>query len=259
MSTPILKVLSQYCGVYVDDIRLQELAEANPPLYARRMYNYLRPAITLFNQPAHMQEYFFGTSENPQFVDPVMDSTVYLVEDEESTDFIVPLGAAYSGFDLCACQVKTYDDLDNAVLTPIQITYDEASGNVTVHATPKNNVPQNAILVFDFYTDGEFTETVSEATTEEDGVIHMYGLAYGTYYIVETKAPEHYNLLTEPVTVEIDSNSHLEEATVHIYNTKFFLPETGGMGTTLFTVLGAVFISGALILSFGSMKKKEGM
>lgn len=161
MSTPILKVLSQYCGVYVDDIRLQELAEANPPLYARRMYNYLRPAITLFNQPAHMQEYFFGTSENPQFVDPVMDSTVYLVEDEESTDFIVPLGAAYSGFDLCACQVKTYDDLDNAILTPIQITYDEASGNVTVHATPKNNVPQNSILVFDFYTDGEFEKDLS--------------------------------------------------------------------------------------------------
>lgn len=161
MSTPILKVLSQYCGVYVDDIRLQELAEANPPLYARRMYNYLRPAITLFNQPAHMQEYFFGTSENPQFVDPVMDSTVYLVEDEESTDFIVPLGAAYSGFVLCACQVKTYDDLDNAILTPIQITYDEASGNVTVHATPKNNVPQNSILVFDFYTDGEFEKDLS--------------------------------------------------------------------------------------------------
>ena len=161
MSTPILKVLSQYCGVYVDDIRLQELAEANPPLYARRMYNYLRPAITLFNQPAHMQEYFFGTYENPQFVDPVMDSTVYLVEDEESTDFIVTLGAAYSGFDLCACQVKTYDDLDNAILTPIQITYDEASGNVTVHATPKNIVPQNAILVFDFYTDGEFQKDLS--------------------------------------------------------------------------------------------------
>ena len=118
---------------------------------------------------------------------------------------------------------------------------------------------EKQVVFVSFYTDGEFTETVSEATTEEDGVIRMYGLAYGTYYIVETKAPEHYNLLTEPVTVEIDSNSHLEEATVHIYNTKFFLPETGGMGTTLFTVLGAVFISGALNLSFGSMKKKEGM
>lgn len=161
MSTPILKVISQYCGVYVDDIRLQELAETNPPLYARRMYNYFLPAISLFNQPADMQQYFFGTAENPNFVDPLYETTSYMVEDTENGDFIVPLGSDYAGYELCACQVKTYDVLDNVILTPIDITYDESNGNVTVHATEKQTVPQNAVLEFDFYTDGQFVKELS--------------------------------------------------------------------------------------------------
>lgn len=161
MSTPILKVISQYCGVYVDDIRLQELAETNPPLYARRMYNYLLPAISLFNQPATMQEYFFGNAENPNFIDPVVDSASYYVDEAESFDFIAPIGSSYSGFDLCACQVRTSDALGNTVLTPISISYDQSSGNVTVHATTENPVPKDSVLEFDFYTDGEFVKDLS--------------------------------------------------------------------------------------------------
>lgn len=170
MSTPIMKVISQYCGAYVDDIRLQELAETNPPLYARRMYNYFLPAISLFNQPAQMQEFFFGSPENPNFVDPIMDSTSYMMEDSERSDFIVPLGAAFAGFDLCACQVKTYDALNNPILTPISISYDESNGNVTVHATSQNQVPMDAVLEFDFYTDGEF---INDLTPEMMSILGM--------------------------------------------------------------------------------------
>ena len=162
MSTPILKVISQYCGAYVDDIRLQELAETNPPLYARRMYNYFLPAISLFNQPANMQEYFFGTSDNPNFTDPLINNTSYLVEDTETSDFIVSLGESFAGYELIACQVKTYDALDNAILTPIAISYTtDGGGNITVHATTENPVPQGAILEFDFYTDGSFSKDLS--------------------------------------------------------------------------------------------------
>lgn len=161
MSTPVLKVMTQYCGVYVDDIRLQELAQTNPPLYARRMYNYFLPAISLFNQPASMQEYFFGTAEEPNFTDPQIENTSYIVEDAEQSDFIVPLGASYAGYDLCACQVKTYDALDNAILTPIPITYDQTTGNVTVHATQQNKVLQDSVLEFDFYTDGSFSKDLT--------------------------------------------------------------------------------------------------
>ena len=42
-----------------------------------------------------------------------------------------------------------------------------------------------------------------------------------------------------------------------MYNTKFLLPETGGMGTGLFTVFGLIFIGGALVLSVTCLRKKE--
>ena len=98
---------------------------------------------------------------------------------------------------------------------------------------------------------------VQEFTTGDDGRIRMNGLAYGTYYILETKAPTGYNLLTEPVAVEIDADSHLEEEIIKVYNTKFLLPETGGIGTGIFTVFGVVFIGGAFALSLCCLRKKE--
>ena len=134
--------------------------------------------------------------------------------------------------------------------TDTEVTAGE-SVRLTIGETEKQ------VVFVPFYADAELTDKVSEATTGEDGRILMYGLAYGTYYIVETKAPEYYNLLTEPVAVEISAESHLDESVLTVYNTKFLLPETGGMGTALFTVFGAAFIGGALILSFGCLRKKE--
>jgi len=119
------------------------------------------------------------------------------------------------------------------------------------------NEEERQVVFVPFYADAELTEKVTECTTGEDGKILMYGLAYGTYYIVETQAPKGYNLLTEPVTVELSQVSHLDEAMVTVYNTKFLLPETGGMGTGLFTAFGLICIGGALIISIGSLRKKE--
>ena len=120
------------------------------------------------------------------------------------------------------------------------------------------NEVEHQVVFAAFYADAELTEKVTECTTGEDGKILMYGLSYGTYYIVETKAPGGYNLLTEPVAVEINGESHLEESVVTVYNTKFLLPETGGMGTGLFTVFGLVCIGGALVISVTCLRKKEG-
>lgn len=119
------------------------------------------------------------------------------------------------------------------------------------------NEEEHQVVFTAFYSDAALTQKVEECTTGEDGKILMYGLAYGTYYIVEAQAPENYNLLTEPVVVEIDADSHTEEAVVTVYNTKFLLPETGGIGTGLFTVFGLLFIGGAFVLTIGCMRKKE--
>ena len=57
--------------------------------------------------------------------------------------------------------------------------------------------------------------------------------------------------------MEIDADSHLEEEIIKVYNTKFLLPETGGIGTGIFTVFGVVFIGGAFALSLCCLRKKE--
>lgn len=112
------------------------------------------------------------------------------------------------------------------------------------------------------------TETegvVDTITTGETGELVINGLADGTYYLTETKAPRGYNLLREPVKVKIDhttANGKLTETSfvadqtetdtsgvVKVENNAGAeLPSTGGIGTTAFYVLGSAMALGAVIL-----------
>lgn len=126
------------------------------------------------------------------------------------------------------------------------------------------------VIFVDFHGTTDLSgDLVTEVTTGEDGKAAIYGLAYGSYYIVETKAPAGYNLLTQPIAVTINASSHLTAAdgwkdvndqivdnTVNVINTKFVLPETGGMGTTLFTVAGITIIGAACLLLLVNRKKR---
>lgn len=125
------------------------------------------------------------------------------------------------------------------------------------------------VVYLDFYNNKAMTgEKVNQVTTNEAGMAEICGLAYGTYYIVEARAPYGYNLLTQPIGVIIDESSHItgEEGwldvggnvvdnTVTIVNTKYMLPNSGGMGTTLFTVTGTWIILCSLILLIMNRKR----
>ena len=118
-------------------------------------------------------------------------------------------------------------------------------------------------------TNGKLTgwaATKTEATTlvsGADGKIEVEGLDADTYYLEETKAPAGYNKLAGPVTVEIshavtDQDAHMTntlkqgDATVTqvgIENKSGTeLPGTGGIGTTIFYVLGSILVIGAAVL-----------
>ena len=92
-------------------------------------------------------------------------------------------------------------------------------------------------------------------TTDDRGVASFDGLADGTYYLEETAAPAGYNLLEKPVSVTVDganaTTANLSSLTVTekvANNTGALLPSTGGIGTTIFYILGSVLLVGAAIL-----------
>lgn len=110
----------------------------------------------------------------------------------------------------------------------------------------------------------EETRAVETVTTPESGKITFKGLDAGDYQLVETEAPAGYNKLQapqdikivptyDPVTGELTGwtvnaqDSMNTTVTIEIQNNKgTLLPETGGMGTVIFTVAGIAIIAGGI-------------
>ena len=84
----------------------------------------------------------------------------------------------------------------------------------------------------------------------------MKGLDAGTYHLREVKAPDGYNKLKDDkeFTIErqmndTDSSMSYTKVTVKVDNLSgTILPSTGGMGTTIFYVLGGILAVGAAVL-----------
>lgn len=119
--------------------------------------------------------------------------------------------------------------------------------------------------------DGWVTDKGDATTLETSGTgdILIEGLNVGTYYLEETEAPAGYNKLTDPIEVEITATSDATgvsetveyknssetsytkatDATVKVLNKAGTqLPSTGGIGTTLFYVIGGGLMAVAAVL-----------
>lgn len=107
---------------------------------------------------------------------------------------------------------------------------------------------------YTYKADGNVTSIKSTGSVNIEGVptdvyqhIVLKGLEAGTYYLVETKAPEGYNLLANAEVITLDHSNAVKDLDV-INNIGTELPGTGGMGTTIFYTLGGVLVVGAAIL-----------
>lgn len=91
-------------------------------------------------------------------------------------------------------------------------------------------------------------KVVKSGTTNNDGLIDFGEVNYGEYQLVETKAPEGYNKLRNPIDVIVDSEHTEQTITVDNYTSGWELPKTGGIGTILFTFVGLTLMGAALYL-----------
>ena len=106
--------------------------------------------------------------------------------------------------------------------------------------------------------------SVTEITTPSKGKFVIQGLDADTYYLTETEAPKGYNKLAAPITVVIDKDGKVtlngtEVTTVKVENkTGTLLPSTGGMGTTIIYMAGAILViaSGIVLVSKKRSKAK---
>lgn len=143
-----------------------------------------------------------------------------------------------------------------------------------------NSVP-DANGAYTYAGTAEGDGLTNQITTPESGVIVVKGVKSDTYVITEFKAPAGYNKLTAPVIVKavqtgststhtivyLDENGNITNtetdkttkvnvdidniaatAVVVVNKAGTELPSTGGMGTTIFYVLGAVLVVGAGVL-----------
>lgn len=161
--------------------------------------------------------------------------------------------------------------------------YDGTNGDTD---TDKAKKLSNAIFVL-YKKDGEkvkyyvrnkdtmavtWTDKLEDATsfTTAEGKTTFTGLKEGTYYLKETKAPDGYNKLKDPVQVEIKATYNTDGTLnttaadcklthdadgKHYYQVQSIankagavLPSTGGIGTTIFYVLGSILALGAAVL-----------
>ena len=143
----------------------------------------------------------------------------------------------------------------------------------------KSTADANGAYIYAGTTAAEgFTNKI---TTPENGVIVVKGVKSGSYEIKEDTAPAGYNKLTDSVIVEavktgktsthttvyldengnttdtqtekttevkVDINTIAAKPVVVVNKAGTELPSTGGMGTTVFYVLGAVLVLGAVVL-----------
>ncbi|WP_105146027.1 pilin N-terminal domain-containing protein [Streptococcus suis] len=109
----------------------------------------------------------------------------------------------------------------------------------------------------------EWVTEVSKAfkfISSADGKFEVKGLRAGSYELVETKAPDGYALPSSTIPFVVNQGSWTDSAQetaidghTQVKNKKITIPQTGGIGTLIFTVVGL----STMVFAFIAMKKRQ--
>jgi len=152
---------------------------------------------------------------------------------------------------------KEFTDGDSSLTATFEVRTDADDASTAIAFLEKEDGKQEKA------GSGETGDTTITITNGE--TIDLVGLKAGTYYLVETSTSTGYNLLDEAITVTITDTTEDPENPSHtvtysgagisgtgtipvVNNHGSVLPSTGGIGTTIFYVIGAILVLGAGIL-----------
>lgn len=141
-------------------------------------------------------------------------------------------------------------------------------------ATFKLYTDEGCTNALKFTADGAGTYTVDATNGSEEilvtgGKVVIEGLAKGTYYLKETDAPQGYNLLIGKTDViiedrNLDATMDGTDPTLYVEggvqvenNTGSELPSTGGIGTTIFYIVGGALVLFAVVLLVTKKRMKD--
>ena len=161
---------------------------------------------------------------NYKSLDASVDVTTYGFEltkvdgaKKNTADRFIPAAAGDAEFTL----YKTEDGNEK-----IYVVKDEASNTYQITTTETNN----KILAGGLHHDAT-----------------IVGLAKGTYYLQEDEAPTGYNKLAKRQAIVVADKAVNENKVDVENNAGIKLPSTGGMGTTVFAIVGLLVMAGAAV------------
>ena len=164
-------------------------------------------------------------------------------------------------------------ELDKAIKAYNDLSAEQQKGNDGKEAKKTITTAQEAynkavVEAAQQYKWVETTDTTAERVklvSDGQGKFEITGLAYGEYYLQETKAPKGYALNDARYKFEIKAGSYkateggvtyesdnpVSDKTVggaqRVDNRKVTIPQTGGIGTVIFTAVGIALMAGAFI------------
>ena len=136
-------------------------------------------------------------------------------------------------FELYRTDTTSFPTADHTAV-PVRVLTDEelAAANITKEA---------GTIYYEVAKDG--TNYTIDMTNASSAVVYSLDKD-STYYLRETKAPDGYNLLEDEIEVKLNETTSIDV----VNNSGSILPSTGGIGTTIFYIVGGALVLGAVVV-----------
>jgi fimbrial isopeptide formation D2 family protein/uncharacterized repeat protein (TIGR01451 family)/LPXTG-motif cell wall-anchored protein len=95
---------------------------------------------------------------------------------------------------------------------------------------------------------------VSEVTTNKAGIAISNPLLVGKYTLKEVQAPVGYMLMKEPIEMNVTNGVSTQKIRIENSKNEWIIPETGGIGTIIFYVIGGILMFITTFLFFRKRK-----